>query len=157
MKNHDYSISIQWTGNRGESTPHYRAYGREYEVRVEGKPVLSMSSDPAFMGKHDHYNPEEMLVAALSGCHMLWFLHLASEQKVLVEAYADQATGTMAEQQDGSGRFLEVILKPMVTVRDESMLSLLDGIHHTAGSKCFIANSVNFPVVYQPGAIVLAQ
>lgn len=145
-KTHQYKVNLLWTGNRGEGTASYRAYERSYTQHVAGKPDLLGSSDPAFRGDPTRHNPEELLVASLSSCHLLWFLHLCSEAGVSVVDYSDHAKGFMEETTDGGGRFTEVVLHPTVTVADRSMVAKVDALHEAAHHKCFIANSVNFPV-----------
>lgn len=145
-KQHQYQLHLQWTGNTGQGTTSYRTYERAHEINIPGKPVLLASSDPAFRGDTSRYNPEELLLASLSGCHMLWFLHLCAVTKVVVIDYQDNPTGMMVEEQNGSGRFTEVTLRPQVLVETAEMLAKLDDLHHQANKMCFIANSVNFPV-----------
>lgn len=148
-KTHHYQIQLEWTGNRGEGTSSYRAYDRSHLLSAADKPAILGSSDPAFRGDKSRYNPEEMLVGALSSCHMLWFLHLCADSGVIVLEYSDQASGTMEETPDGGGRFKEVTLQPQVVVKETSMLPLLDALHERAHALCFIANSVNFPVRHE--------
>ena len=150
MPEHSYQTLLQWTGNKGRGTQDYRAYDRAYEIEVKGKPIIHGSSDPAFRGDRTRYNPEELLVASLSSCHMLWYLHLCSEAQVIVVDYQDKAIGKMNETQNGSGRFTEVILQPEVTIVKKSDLDRAKQLHHEAHKFCFIANSVNFPVLCQP-------
>jgi len=150
MSNHQYKATITWTGNLGTGTSGYRAYGRNHVINIEGKPEIPGSSDPSFRGDATRYNPEEMLVASLSTCHMLWYLHLCAEAGVIVVDYVDKATGTMTETADGSGYFSEVTLHPAVVVTDAGMIDKANEIHHRANKLCFIANSVNFPVHHQP-------
>ncbi len=145
-KQHRYETKVRWTGNKGTGTSAYRAYGRDHEILNPGKPAIAASSDPAFHGDASRYNPEELLVASLSACHMLWYLHLCAVNKVVVLDYEDQAGGIMEETGDGGGRFLEVTLRPSITVTAESDLELAKRLHHDAHAKCFIANSVNFAV-----------
>ncbi|MDJ0571147.1 MAG: OsmC family protein [Pleurocapsa sp. MO_192.B19] len=121
-----------------------------YQIEIPGKPVVFGSSDPAFRGDKTKYNPEELLVASLSSCHMLWYLHLCSEAGVIVIDYQDRATGKMGETKDGSGKFNEVILQPKITITAESSLEQAQQLHDKAHKFCFIANSVNFPVLCQP-------
>jgi organic hydroperoxide reductase OsmC/OhrA len=146
MKQHHYAIELQWTGNQGTGTSDYRAYSRNHVLRGEGKPEIPGSSDPTFRGDRSRYNPEEMLVAALSSCHMLWYLHLCAEAGVVVESYEDSAQGTMVETADGGGKFSEVVLRPRVTLRAGSNAEKAAALHERAHHLCFIANSVNFPV-----------
>jgi len=149
-KLHNYAATVRWTGNKGTGTSAYRAYSRDHEIRSPGKPAIAASSDPAFHGDASRYNPEELLVASLSTCHMLWYLHLCAVNKVVVLDYEDHAAGTMEESGDGGGRFLEVTLRPRVTVTAESDLEVAKRLHHDAHAKCFIASSVNFPVGCEP-------
>jgi len=150
MKQHRYEISVSWTGNLGEGTKQYKGYSRNHEIVIAGKPVLPGSSDPSFRGDAARYNPEELLVASLSTCHMLWYLHLCSENAVVVQEYSDAAYGVMDERPDGSGRFVGVMLRPAVTIAAESDLEKAMALHAEAHRKCFIANSVNFPVRHEP-------
>ena len=149
-KLHNYTTTVRWTGNLGTGTSAYRAYSRDHEIRSPGKPAIPASSDPVFHGDASRYNPEELLVASLSTCHMLWYLHLCAVNKVVVLDYEDHAAGSMEETGDGGGRFLEVTLRPSITVTAESDLELAKRLHHDAHAKCFIANSVNFPVGCEP-------
>ncbi len=150
MKNHQYKTTIKWTGNLGTGTSDYKAYGRAHEITVNGKPAIPASSDPSFCGDQARYNPEELFLASISSCHMLWYLHLCSEAGVVVVGYTDNATGTMIEEPNGSGRFTEVTLYPQVTVATVSMLGKANELHHKANEYCFIANSCNFPIHHQP-------
>lgn len=149
-KQHSYKIAINWTGNKGSGTSSYSAFGREHEIIGESKPVIPASSDPAFRGDKTRYNPEELLVASLSSCHMLWYLHLCSENGVIVVAYREQAIGLMIEMENGSGHFKEVTLKPEVTVTEPHMIDKANELHKKANEMCFIANSCNFPVHHEP-------
>lgn len=150
MKQHHYTTTIQWTGNNGSGTDHYRNYERSHTISVEGKVAIAGSSDPSFRGDKTKYNPEELLVASLSSCHMLWYLHLCSEAGVIITDYVDHAVGIMAETVDGGGYFAEVTLHPTVTVKDASMIDKANELHERAHKLCFIANSVRFPVKHQP-------
>jgi organic hydroperoxide reductase OsmC/OhrA len=150
VRTHRYAVEVVWTGNRGEGTAGYRAYGREHEVTAEGRPALHGSSDPAFRGDPERWNPEQLLVAALSECHLLEYLHLCAEAGVVVVAYEDKADGVMEQTEDGGGHFTEVTLRPVVTVAEESMAEPARELHGPAHELCFIASSVNFPVRHEP-------
>ncbi|MET0399931.1 MAG: OsmC family protein [Longimicrobiaceae bacterium] len=147
---HSYEVRVTWTGDLGEGTSGYRSYARAHEIEAAGKPPIPGSSDPAFRGDPARYNPEELLVASLSTCHMLWFLHLAAEAGVVVTGYRDDARGRMLETPDGGGRFTEVVLRPAVTVRAGTDPAAADALHGRAHELCFIASSVNFPVRCEP-------
>jgi len=149
MQIHQYKLALKWTGNKGEGTIDYRSYERSHEIKVPGKPTLLASADPAFRGDQGRYNPEELLLASLSGCHMLWFLHLCADDGVQVLVYEDQPEATMQDSSDGGGKFTETILKPKVKVAEKWMLEKLDILHTEANKRCFIANSVNFPVKHE--------
>ncbi|SCY96959.1 OsmC family protein [Flavobacterium caeni] len=143
---HHYKLHMQWTGNLGTGTSAYRAYSRNHTITFADKPEMMVSADPTFRGDPTRYNPEELLLAALSGCHMMSFLHVCVNAGIVVTAYEDHADGTMVLNSDGSGHFTEVTLRPIVTVAERSMLEKLNDCHHRANQLCFIANSVNFPV-----------
>lgn len=151
-RRHSYTLEVAWTGNVGTGTSGYRAFSRDHEVRGDGKPVLLGSSDPAFRGDPGRYNPEELLVAALAQCHLLWFLHLAATEGVVVTDYTDRPVGVMAANADGSGQFTEVVLRPTVTVAEAGLVERADALHEKAHAMCFIARSVNFPVRCEPAA-----
>lgn len=153
-RKHHYELSVTWTGNSGTGTEDYNSYARDHLISGPGKVSIEASSDHAFRGDSSRYNPEELLVASLSACHMLWFLHLCSEANVIVEEYKDKARGIMVESGEGGGRFIEVILYPEVTVRHEPKTSL-DELHARANKLCFISNSCNFPVRHQASYTVL--
>ncbi len=147
---HSYNLTIQWTGNRGEGTNGYYSYDRSHSIIAENKADILASSDPGFVGDKTRYNPEELLVASVSSCHMLWYLHLCSQAKVVVLDYRDNATGIMTEAANGGGRFEQITLHPVVTVKDKSMIAKANELHAKANEYCFIANSVNFPVYHKP-------
>ena len=151
-RDHAYTVTVTvtWRGNTGTGTSGYRAYGRAHDVSVPGKPVIPASSDPAFRGDPARYNPEEMLVASISSGHMLWYLHLCSADGIVVQAYEDIAEGVMVEQLDGGGAFSEVVLQPEVTLAPGADLARARALHADAHAKCFIANSVNFPIRHEP-------
>ncbi|WP_030176379.1 OsmC family protein [Spirillospora albida] len=146
---HRYEVDVVWTGDLGSGTSGYRDYARAHEVSGEGKPVILGSSDPAFRGDPGRWNPEELLVASLAQCHMLWFLHLCSADGVIVTGYADRPRGTMVETPDGGGRFEEVVLRPKVIVAMEEQAARTGALHERAHELCFIANSVDFPVRHE--------
>ena len=149
-KDHTYNATVTWAGNRGEGTRHYRVYGREHEITCPGKPVIRGSADPAYLGDSARHNPEDLLVSALSACHMLWYLHLCSTAGVVVTAYEDKAGGTMRTHADGAGEFTEVTLRPRVTITGESDAAMAERLHEKANAMCFVARSVNFPVAHAP-------
>lgn len=148
---HSFNVTTTWTGNRGSGTSTYRAYGRDHDIVADGKiSSIPGSSTPVFRGDKERYNPEELLIASLSACHMLWFLHLCAEAGIVVTEYRDDAQGTMQLNADGSGQFNDVVLRPVVRIADASRSAAIAGLHHRAHDLCFIARSVNFPVRCEP-------
>jgi organic hydroperoxide reductase OsmC/OhrA len=147
---HPYEVTVAWTGNQGTGTSGYRAYGRDHDVTADSRPTIAGSSDRAFRGSAERWDPERLLVAALSQCHMLSYLHLCAESGVVVVDYVDHAEGSMQQTSDGGGHFTEVTLRPHVTVSEESMGPKASELHGRAHQLCFIANSVNFPVLHDP-------
>src|SRR5690606_36990043 len=115
-------------------------YSRDYDVIIEGRPTLAGSSDEAFRGDASRHNPEDLLLAAISACHMLWYLHLCAVAGIVVTAYEDQAEAEMAMNADGSGQFTSATLRPVVTIAS-SEVELAKALHHEANQKCFIARS----------------
>lgn len=152
-REHEYKVTVRWTGNRGSGTSAYRAYGRDHAIESPGKPTIPGSSDPAFLGDRTRWNPEDLLVASTSACHKLWYLHLCAEAGIAVLEYVDEAEGTMVEgrsEEGGKGRFTRIVLRPRVTVRSGDDIELARRLHHDAHAECFIANSLNFPVLCEP-------
>jgi organic hydroperoxide reductase OsmC/OhrA len=154
LREHRYQTVVRWTGNRGTGTSEYRAYGRDHVIEADGKPAIPASSDPHFRGDRARWNPEELLVASLSACHQLWYLHLCSDAGVVVTAYEDRAEGVMREGADGSGRFARVVLRPAVRIRSGSDADLAVSLHEKAHAMCFIARSVAFPVECEPSVSI---
>lgn len=150
MRTHTYTVTVTWTGNTGAGTRDYQAYARSYTLEAEGKPMLTGSADPAFHGAASLWNPEDLLVAALSACHKLWYLHLCAEAGVTVLAYRDQAVGTMVERGREGGHFTAVTLTPRVVIAEPDRIEAALRLHADAHAKCFIARSMNFPVSHAP-------
>ena len=150
MKQHNYAVQVIWTGNNGQGTKTYTGYRREHTISVQGKPPIPGSSDPSFRGDPTRYNPEELLVASLSTCHMLWYLHLCSDNHITVIDYQDAASGAMEEDETGSGRFVRVVLRPIVKISAGEDIAKARALHQEAHLKCFVARSVNFPVEVAP-------
>ncbi|WP_108882559.1 OsmC family protein [Anderseniella sp. Alg231-50] len=148
--NHTYTSRVEWTGNTGEGTRTYKGYERTWDIAVPGKPVIHCSNDPLLGGDPTLMNPEDLLISALSACHMLWYLHLASVDKITVLSYRDDPVAQGENMPDGSGRFLNATLRPHITVEAGCDLVRAHDIHHDIHKYCFIARSVNFPVSCEP-------
>ncbi|WP_321817179.1 MULTISPECIES: OsmC family protein [unclassified Paraburkholderia] len=148
-KEHNYAVTVRWTGNRGTGTSGYRDYDRDHTIEAAGKAAIAGSADPAFRGDAARWNPEDLLVASASACHKLWYLHLCADAGIVVLAYVDDAQGTMIDSPQ-RGCFKEIVLRPRVTIRAGDNPSLAEQLHHAAHEQCYIANSVNFPIRCEP-------
>ncbi|MEO6948662.1 MAG: OsmC family protein [Ginsengibacter sp.] len=151
-KVYHYQATIQWTGNNGTGTADYHNYERSHTIKMDSKPDILGSSDPELRGDKTKHNPEELLVASLSACHMMWYLRLCAEAGINVISYEDNATGIMTQISNGGGRFSEVTLNPIVTVTEQGMIDQANELHKKANELCFIANSVNFPIKHRATA-----
>ncbi|MEW7279237.1 OsmC family protein [Aquimarina sp. 2201CG1-2-11] len=150
-KLHNYEVKIEWTGNEGQGTSDYKAYNRNHTIMGKEKySKIKASSDPSFLGNKERYNPEDLFVSSLSACHMLWYLHLCTVNKIVVTDYKDNATGVMEESKTGSGRFINVTLNPVVHITNENLKEKAIQLHKEANKMCFVANSCNFEIDHVP-------
>jgi organic hydroperoxide reductase OsmC/OhrA len=150
LHEHTYKINAVWTGNKGEGTKNVRTYDRSHTVSIQGKPELLLTTDnPAVVDK-SKLNPEDLLVSAISSCHMLSYLYICALEGVVITSYIDNAAGIMIEKASGGGSFKEITLNPIFHVADESMVEKAIALHHKAHEICYIANSVNFEVKCNP-------
>lgn len=157
MKTHQYQSLIKWTGNKGKGTNSYASYERSYEVIAESKPTLHGSADPAFRGDATTHNPEDLFLASISSCHMLWYLHFCSENKITVVDYQDSAAASMKVTKEGKGYFKEAVLKPQVVILEKEKAELAQSLHQKANEYCFIANSCNFPISHKPSILIYSD
>ncbi|XRD81671.1 OsmC family protein [Dyella halodurans] len=148
-KNHDFTADIVWTGDRGEGTKSYRGYDRTWRIATPGKALIECSNDPMLGGDPSKPNPEDLLLASLSACHMLWYLHLASSARIVVKNYQDTPLGVGETGSRGEGRFIKAVLRPRIAVQRGADLAKADSLHHEVHQFCFIARSVNFPISYE--------
>lgn len=153
---HRFSSRIAWTGNRGDGTAHYRAYDRTWDIAVPGRTVVHCSNDPLLGGDPTKPNPEDLLISALSACHMLWYLHYAADAGIVVTDYVDEPVGIGEVTTGGAGRFVEAVLRPTITVKAGTDLALAEALHHRIPEVCFIARSVAFPVRHEPTFVIAA-
>lgn len=143
---HHYQLQTIWTGNKGQGTSSYTQYDRNFETIIPNKQIIHGSSDKAFRGDNLKHNPEEFLLAALSSCHMLWFLHVCANEKIIIESYTDNAVGTMVTDNTGTGRFTNAVLNITIKVTGNIDMDTINGLHTQANRLCFIAQSVNFVI-----------
>jgi len=154
VKLHTYSLALRWSGADQGPTSSYESYSRDFAVEVPGKTDIAGSAESAFLGDDSRVNPEEMLLASLSSCHMLWYFHFCADAGVLVTNYEDAPLGEMDAAAEGGGRFTKVVLHPTVTLAPGADAELARDLHESAHARCFIANSVNFPVTCQPTIVI---
>jgi organic hydroperoxide reductase OsmC/OhrA len=141
----EHRITLDWS--RGDAAFTYEAYPRDHSITFKnGAPVI-FSAAPAYRGDAGKGDPEDMLVAALSSCHMLSFLAIAAKKKVTVDLYQDEAVGFL-ENDGGKWWMTRVILRPKIVCNADA--ATLDEIHHLAHHACFIANSVKTEIQVQP-------
>lgn len=152
---HNYLLSVKWTGNQGTGTSNYKNFERSYSIQIENKADILGSADPEFRGDKTKHNPEELLLASVSSCHMLWYLHLCAENNIIVTDYVDKATAVLEETANGNGKFASITLNPNVTITDKEMIVAATELHKKANEFCFVANSLNIKVEYQP--LIISQ
>ena len=156
-KLHNFTSSIIWTGDRGEGTRVYKGYDRTWDIALPGKDIIHCSNDPVLGGDPTKMNPEDLLISALSACHMLWYLHLASNAGIVVTGYRDDPIGQGETLPNGAGRFLAAVLRPKISMQEGADLKFAGELHNQVHDFCFIARSVNFPVSYEPTFTVIAR
>ena len=156
-RDHSYRALLVWEGNLGEGTSTYQGYSRRWRAFMEGKPDLVGTADPTFRGDPQRHNPEELLVTALSSCHMLSYLALCARNHISVVSYSDEATGVMRTGADGAGKFTGVTLRPRVEITDAARAEQARELHQQAHEQCFIASSVSFPVRHEAHVAVVAE
>lgn len=149
LNTHEYACQVRWTGDRGEGTLNYRSYDRTWDIETPGKPVVHCSNDPLLGGDPSKANPEDLLLSALSACHMLWYLHLASQAGVVVRGYVDTPIGVGKVAASGAGRFVLATLRPQILLADGADEAAADALHERIHDVCFIARSVSFPVRHE--------
>ena len=147
---HNYKLGVKWTGNQGTETYNHKDFERSYTIQIENKADIFGSSDPEFRGDKTKHNPEELLLASVSSCHMLWYLYLCYEAQIMVTNYVDNATAILEETENGNGKFSSITLNPIITVTEESMVEQAIELHKKANEFCFVANSLNLKVDHQP-------
>lgn len=149
-KSHQYSASIEWTGNKGEGTSSYKSYQRDWRLVTNDKQVIECSNDPVLGGDMTKHNPEDLLVASVASCHMLWYLHLCSIAGIVVTSYQDTPLAIGEMEPSGAGHFKSITLRPKITITNDSDEEKAHALHHDIHQYCFIARSINFPVDFEP-------
>ncbi len=154
MTVHNYELRVTWTGNRGDGTADIRGYDRDHTIAADGPPDLEGSAEPGFLGDPKRWNPEQLFVASVSQCHLLWYLGLCARAGVVVSEYVDEPVGTMVTAPDGSGKFTDLVLRPRIVVESQDQVEKAMSLHEQANKMCFVAQSLNFPVRHEPHVTV---
>ena len=143
----EHRAYVRW--NRRSPDFVYETYDRTHSIRFEGGIECEGSAAPEFMGKKECVNPEELLAAALSSCHMLTFLGIAAKKRFVVDSYTDRAVGVMAPNEKGKLFVSKVTLDPEIVFSGEKIPTpeQVADMHHLAHKECFIANSVLTEIV----------
>jgi organic hydroperoxide reductase OsmC/OhrA len=145
-----YFATVEWSRDGDFLAGRYSRY---HTIRFDGAVVAGSAAPvnvPVPYAVEDAVDPEEMFVASLSSCHMLWFLDFAKRAGIVVETYADAAEGVLAKDGDGRLAMTVVTLRPAITLADPAHASELNALHHRAHEACFIANSVKTEVRVEP-------
>lgn len=156
MADAHYHAKLVWSGGALGPTKSVESYSREFRAEFEGKAPLRGSADPAFHGDPSLYNPEDLLLSALSACHMLSYLAVCAHAGIVVTCYEDSAVGTLARR-DGTVRFIDVLLRPNVALAPGSDIARAKILHDKAHNICVIVNSVNFPVRHEAVITLTAE
>jgi organic hydroperoxide reductase OsmC/OhrA len=147
-----YSAEVHW--QRGEHAFVGGRYSRRHTLRFDGGIEVPGSASPLVVplpwSANDAVDPEEAFVAALSACHMLWFLSLAAAAGIVVDDYVDRPTGTLAPGPNGSMMMTEIVLRPALTLAAAVDAGTLDALHQSAHARCFIAASIRSDVRIEP-------
>jgi organic hydroperoxide reductase OsmC/OhrA len=152
---HHYELHLRWTGAGSTGTTTYTAYSRNHTISAENKPDIPASADQAFRGDPTRWSPEHLLLASLSACQQLWYLHLCADAGITVLAYTDSPTAEMRENPDGTGEFITATLNPHVTLTHQADIPRATALHDAAHAHCFIARSVNFPIHHSPTTVAV--
>ncbi|KIO50995.1 OsmC family protein [Flavobacterium hibernum] len=145
---HIFKVALNWTSKKEEKSTS-KIHNKTHQIKIDGKPVLDVSAAKAFKGDPKLYNPEDLLLSSLVSCHMMSYLYVCSQNGIEVLEYLDNAEATLEVSASGSGRFVEVRLKPIVKISNPDQIELALDLHFKANQLCFIANSCNFPVLHE--------
>jgi organic hydroperoxide reductase OsmC/OhrA len=151
---HRYTATVEW--ERGEQVFTDNRYGRGHTLRFDGGAELRGSASPLVvrppLSDLAGVDPEEMFVASLSSCHMLWFLDITRRAGFRVDRYRDEAEGFMEKNAEGKVAITRVVVHPDVTFSGEKLPTRgeVEALHHRAHEECYIASSVKSEVVCEP-------
>jgi organic hydroperoxide reductase OsmC/OhrA len=146
----EHSVTLRWS-KQTESFA-YKEYNREHQWDFGEGLIVKASSAPEFLGDPTCADPERAFAAALSSCHLLFFIAICSTRRLVVQNYVDHASAFLEKDEQGNLVISRVILRPEVTFSDGIDMSkeLFDKIHHQSHDKCFLAKSVKSEVIVEP-------
>ncbi|WP_159022904.1 OsmC family protein [Formosa sp. L2A11] len=145
-----FHINNSWSLEEATSTKKEGGSLKTHQVFLEDGKRLDVSAAKPFKGDASKYNPEELLMAALSSCHFMSYLYVCEQAGISILEYSDSVEGFLMLNNDGSGAFTKVTLNPKVKIESESQKQLAEDLHKKAGALCFIANSCAFTIEYKP-------
>lgn len=151
--NHIFKATLNWKPKEGENTQNPRNYTRDHEVKITDKKLLQLSAAKSFRGDTNLLNPEDLLLSAITSCHMMSYLYVCSQNQVEILSYSDNSEGILEVVGDG-GSFERVDLNPVVTIKNPKDIELAKELHTKANELCFIANSCNFPIHHKAKILV---
>jgi len=146
----EHKISLAWK----RTTPDfaYETYDRTHTVMFEGGQTVQASAAAQYLGKAEYANPEELLAASLSACHMLTFLAIAAKSRYVVDSYEDETTAILDKNAEGAMAVTKIVLRPKAVFSGEKKpdAAQLKSLHDKAGKNCFIESSIKSEVVVEP-------
>ncbi|RVT76635.1 osmotically inducible protein OsmC [Flavobacterium sufflavum] len=151
---HLFKAKLNWTSVPKETISDSKRYSKTHQIAIEGKAILDVSAAKAFKGDPVLYNPEDLLLSSVISCHMMSYLYVCSQNGITVVSYQDDAEATLEVSENGSGRFIEIRLKPQVIIKEKEKIDEALSLHEKANELCFIANSCNFLILHFPSCEV---
>lgn len=152
---HSFLVDLNWPEEvTNPDQNDTKVSAKNHTISITGKEGLKVSAAKAFKGDPTKYNPEDLLLSSLTSCHMMSYLYVCQKNKIQVRSYSDHAEAILEVNSDGSGRITKVILRPTVTIPPTADINLAQSLHKEASKLCFIANSCNFEIVYEPKILV---
>ncbi|WP_052467164.1 OsmC family protein [Psychroserpens damuponensis] len=152
MLKKQFKVNAKWSSKNALGVS---INGKTHQVFIDGKPSLTISAAKTFKGDESQYNPEDLLLTALSSCHMMSYFYVCAQNGIELIDYKDNAIGTLELKADGSGAFTSVTLQPEIIIANKDMVEIAVSLHDEAHKLCFIANSCNFPMTHNVKVKVL--
>ncbi|QDO92455.1 osmotically inducible protein OsmC [Formosa sediminum] len=143
-----FKISNSWSLEHASKITSKGGSIKTHQVFLEKGKTLEVSAAKPFKGDPSKYNPEELLMAALSSCHFMSYLYVCEQAGITILEYSDTVEGILNLQANGSGAFAKISLNPQVKIENQDQIQLAESLHEKAGNLCFIANSCAFKIEY---------